>query len=767
MLIDKNQYINALLYKLIDQDLEASSLLVKALSLVGRSDKDDEIQPLQSILSKIGSGVNEHYYSFNDLELSEEGVFAKEGSNETLDVSVVKGIKERISQFITSWKGSEDTLKDSLYPLLHRLGARIATSKNQDASLFDQNRLLAAITCCLEKTEGKPQFILYKGAVSGIQSYIYSNIKAEQIGEADNSSKRLRGRSFMVAFINQVIAESIVEKIGLEQSNVLFVGGGQFTLLLPNTEKSKGQLDEITKSININLIKKVGMQLSVVGASKECGKSLCKDFAEYYSEVSIELDHAKYQKHNKYLGEVFQLFEYNEEQDTFINHAQANKDKEEIRLGTLVPYANYILEVKALSDDDKRALNELIKHIGEHPTFHKKENYSPAVRSLAFLGKHYYIIKGNANNTEDNSSTALLSFLEALKDYLKSAPLSLKIIALNDADVESLVRKFNTLGLDISYAFRFTGNHTPIYPDDFNTGEYHKDATAGAVMLFEDLAAMDEHGSIGSKYQQLGVMRLDVDDLGAIFAAGLNPNSSAERLLCLSREFQLFFGGYFNTIARRHNMYVTYSGGDDAFVVGSWLNAINFAYSLNQAFRKFTCNNPEVNFSAGIFICNPHYPVPRFAKDAEVLEKEAKSYEKYNHEIKYKNAICLFNHTLNWVDFEAMIQKTKYLTQFLPEDGNSKKGDYIRRSMLRRILRLIQTSKFDLFERYRNIAAFHGLIARQGYGEKKLDQVKPSTYPEFIKELVQLVSQKDEASQQELDHYTIPFHILLYNTKMN
>ena len=96
---------------------------------------------------------------------------------------------------------------------------------------------------------------------------------------------------------------------------------------------------------------------------------------------------------------------------------------------------------------------------------------------------------------------------------------------------------------------------------------------------------------------------------------GLDEYSTISRVTSLSRQLSLFFKFYINKICRGNiaveadvplnNFYINdvenkekklvivYSGGDDVFVVGAWIDVINFANDLRSAFRIFTCK--EIN----------------------------------------------------------------------------------------------------------------------------------------------------------------------------
>lgn len=746
-------YINALLDGLIPGQPASPDELATAYELCGFSRENARRRPLAAILGKVGGKNTEYVFQPGALSLDEEGVFAKTGVQENLS-DWEKEVTEGWNTFQKAFSGSGGYAY-SLYHFLHAYGARIsygAASEAADASLFDRNRVLAAVTSCLSYNNGEARFLILKGAIGGIQKYIYHNIGAEQIGDADKTSKRLRGRSFLVAFINQVIAESIVESLGLEQANILFVGGGHFTLLLPDNEKLVNQLNASLKQINLGMLENIGPQLSLITAWERCEGNIGEQFAEQYRKVHGKLEVQKQRRYQSYLTEVFAHIEQLDEA------AESKQESEEEELGRLAPYAKFILEVQG----GEEALQALRGDASG-------ENHAPAITAFSFLGKHFYIIKDEVvdEEAEQELRTRLIRFLNTHSKELKGCN-RLKIIALNNPDILSSIAAFQNTGLDLSYGFHFVGNHAPVYKD---ASLFQPPAEKGNVMLFEDLAKLNENGEPRLAYEQLGVMRLDVDDLGAIFAHGLDKGgqqASMERLLCLSREFQLFFGGYFNLMAKENYMYVTYSGGDDAFVIGSWLNALRFGETLRGEFGRFNCGNDNVSFSAGILLCNPHYPIPRLAKDGAAMEKRAKEFlgdgeERFERE---KNALHVFEHTLRWKEFKTVMDFEKKLSVVLPE-GEGAAAHKIRRSMLRRFLRIIQTSKNEPFERYRHIAALHGLLARHGYGHNTIEneRARLDEAGELIKELLQKASNQSTEGQREFDHYTIPLHIALYKTK--
>ena len=87
------------------------------------------------------------------------------------------------------------------------------------------------------------------------------------------------------------------------------------------------------------------------------------------------------------------------------------------------------------------------------------------------------------------------------------------------------------------------------------------------------------------KLRKLGILRMDVDNLGSIFQSGLSKEkSSLARYASLSRSFDYFFSGYINNIVMQEEnvdkSFIVYSGGDDLFIVGEWNTTIRIAKTI-------------------------------------------------------------------------------------------------------------------------------------------------------------------------------------------
>jgi CRISPR-associated protein Csm1 len=160
---------------------------------------------------------------------------------------------------------------------------------------------------------------------------------------------------------------------------------------------------------------------------------------------------------------------------------------------------------------------------------------------------------------------------------------------------------------------------------------------------------------------RLGILRMDVDNMGDMFTEGLGENASLARLASLSFAVHLFFDGWVGHLAKKrndedkrgHRLYSIYSGGDDLFFVGSWDAVAELAVQIRTDLARYTGQHPGVHASAGIVLVGGKYPLSQAAQDAGRAEKAAKDLQwldggKQTHK---KDAITFLGKTLPWERF--------------------------------------------------------------------------------------------------------------------
>ena len=177
---------------------------------------------------------------------------------------------------------------------------------------------------------------------------------------------------------------------------------------------------------------------------------------------------------------------------------------------------------------------------------------------------------------------------------------------------------------------------------------------------------------------RMGVLRMDVDNLGAIFRRGLSPDKcSFSRYSVLSRSLDYFFSGYINKIWESNDNYknytqIIYSGGDDLFIVGKWDIVIEMANEIYIKFKEWTCDNPDITLSGGISFVYPKFPILKAAEMSADEEKNAKNHKYIETE---KNAISIFGYAFNWeYELKYLIKLKNTIKELLEKENGMPQG---------------------------------------------------------------------------------------------
>ncbi len=204
-----------------------------------------------------------------------------------------------------------------------------------------------------------------------------------------------------------------------------------------------------------------------------------------------------------------------------------------------------------------------------------------------------------------------------------------------------------------------------------------------------DFDALGDFAQYRTGTNKLGILKLDVDNLGQLFGASNEQNAKE-----YSKSFSEFFTrtiyeGLFasqsfglNDIqeeAYRANIYPIFTGGDDCFIIGGWDAILCFTKDLHELFvhdsmlSKIRLDNKPISFSAGIVLVNPTHPVRHFVELAESALTKAKA--------DGKNKICVFDLTFSWADYKHILATSKLLAvEMITENISRAYLDKIRKS---------------------------------------------------------------------------------------
>lgn len=553
-----------------------------------------------------------------------------------------------------------------------------STNDSPDISLYDHLRSTTAIATCLydylgeknpsliqpgEKTQQEKikafydndeKFALLIAAdISGIQKFIYqiSSVKA---------ATSLKGRSFYLQIICDAAARCFLQRLNLPSTNLIYSSGGNFFLLAPNTQSVKDKITEITREINKNLLMKYNGNLFLgVGQTKLSGKDFLYNLSDKWGEAIRNANAAKRRRFSNFADEAFFKPQERKNAEACDNCGadcdtsdltKIKGDEEEkycplcrefIRAGNKLKDAQFLIEFA----DSKDKIKESFYPLGDIPIGY---------------------IMSNADNLSKNVETSYGSHFK-------------KIYHLNNTDY--LIERKTALLEDFAYGFKFYGgNYLPRNQDN-------EPAT------FDYLAGVrDNPEEETTSFKRLGVLRMDVDNLGAIFSRGFlydrfegekiqdrkEPYSIA-RISTLSSMLDIFFSGYLNTLHQKEDkdykdlLYILYSGGDDLFIVGRWDKVIDFAALIRDEFKKFTCQHPDLSISGGLALTPPKYPIHRSADLAGEAEEISKSKRIINGQEMEKDAFCFFfGKILCWNDFKVARALKEALVQWINNNQKPK-----------------------------------------------------------------------------------------------
>jgi CRISPR-associated protein Csm1 len=538
---------------------------------------------------------------------------------------------------------------------------------DRDISLFDHLKLTCAVAACLSTQEGDapcfedatldaiaggdqggtPLAYLVRGEVSGIQNFIYHIARAES--DKGGTARRLRGRSFYVALIVDLIADLLIRKLDLSPANILFCGGGRFDLLAPVSEFHREKIKKVEKEIERWLLDNFYGELSIqISYDTAIRAKDFSDFSSVHQESNERIAEMKRRKFNSALNDRFFLGWTDETGDSVPSEAQP--------IYRICPVC-HITPI----DDDKELCDQCKLH-GEIGRMLPKGSTD----FLAYIYKPAQPVRDVKIAVEFElpfELTAALVDLKQARGLLRDHT-QITLFKLNEAEAFILDSSQETQAFD----FKFLGNSAPVAKRDFDSNDPDRVLKAGGVFDFTNIAS---ELTVGAKL--LAALKMDVDYLGMIFGLGLSQHTLL-RVSALSRSLDLFFNGWLNRICEEESkrwidekeersgltdnlFYIVYSGGDDLLIIGPWEQTLKLAQKIRSEFGEFCGDDPNITLSGGAVLFKPHFPVHRFAKLAEVELKRSKDID-LSKMVKgdfQKDRFTVFSQKVPWMTREEEV----------------------------------------------------------------------------------------------------------------
>lgn len=626
-----------------------------------------------------------------------------------------------------------------------------------DISLYVHSKITSAVASCMKLYFDEQQiqdykkycfnsgskifrnekiYLLISGDISGIQDFIYTI-------PSKGALKTLRGRSLYIDLLLEEFIDEYLEQIGLSRANVLYSGGGHFYILAPNIEDTKKAIDKLQAKMNRWLMENIGINLYLAIGTAECSaNNLMKSEAQ---------------------GNLFAI----------VN--KKLKDDKTIRYSKDEDFLEYIFNVEKEKDTAKKECNIC------HNLVDKLWKYNSDEEIACEFCLNLYKL-GQDILTQDLVFVISEEKIDGgIKIFGKDKDLYMYAVNIEDIDmfkgkILRIYSKNNLLENDLAIR---------LYLADYSAKNENDE-----VMTFDDLAKSS--CKIDKGIKRLGVLRLDVDDLGIAFSSGFVSDkdkiednlryATLSRYADLSKDISMFFKVAINKIcagdltgcvdfeekafnifgiakAKKRKVNIIYAGGDDLFLVGAWDEVLEVAIDINRAFKQFT--NGKLTLSAGMAMFSPTYPISKMAEIAGLLVQMSKSK-------KDKNSIALFGmetnlkangqleckHIYTWADFEMKVCKEKmnYLLARLSFDGDKFNKLSVGKSLIYRLMDLIQLADEDKL----NIARFAYVLARMQPKQDK-DEQKRKVYEDFVSKMYQWINNNEDKKQ-----LTTALNLLVY-----
>lgn len=653
------------------------------------------------------------------------------------------------SHFIT--KDISQISINQLLQILEEGFSYVPSSTNRaevcDISLYVHSKITSAVASCMKLYFDEQQiqdykkycfnsgnkifrnekiYLLVSGDISGIQDFIYTI-------PSKGALKTLRGCSLYIDLLLEEFIDEYLEQIGLSRANVLYSGGGHFYILAPNIEDIKKSIDKLQAKMNRWLMENIGINLYLAIGTAECSaNNLMKSEAQ---------------------GNLFAI----------VN--KKLKDDKTIRYSKDEDFLEHIFNVEKEKDTAKKECNIC------HNLVDKLWKYNSDEEIACEFCLNLYKL-GQDILTQDLVFVISEEKIDGgIKIFGKDKDLYMYAVNIEDIDmfkgkILRIYSKNNLLENDLAIR---------LYLADYSAKNENDE-----VMTFDDLAKSSCKTDKGIK--RLGVLRLDIDDLGIAFSSGFVSDkdkiednlryATLSRYADLSKDISMFFKVAINKIcagdltgcvdfeekvfnifgiakAQKRKVNIIYAGGDDLFLVGAWDEVLEVAIDINRAFKQFT--NGKLTLSAGMAMFSPTYPISKMAEIAGLLVQMSKNR-------KDKNSIALFGmetnlkangqleckHIYTWADFEMKVCKEKmnYLLARLSFDGDKFNKLSVGKSLIYRLMDLIQLTDEDKL----NIARFAYVLARMQPKQDK-DEQKRKVYEDFVSKMYQWINNNEDKKQ--------------------
>lgn len=585
--------------------------------------------------------------------------------------------------------------------LYHHLKATAAIASSLFVGLKERGADFNADLERLIFDRKEERYLLVAADLSGIQDFVYT------IG-SKAALKTLRGRSFYLDLLMESVAVQLLEHLGLGRVHLVYATAGTLLLLVPNTDRIRQGIEEFTKEFNQWLFREFRAKLYLAIASVAlAGCSLDADAVSAKGTKGDKtLDGALQALHGRLGSRKTAKWKEPLEKDGGFLFAPAAVSREcdvcRSHEGVNAYAVGPSLRPAADGDDGEGERHELCRFCAQMvrlgqvlpraDRFYECASATPGEASgdsvrfpsairLEVWNKSYWIA------TPEFSPTTGLSGAKVLAEYGMREPWSLPEAG------DGAVRPFPT----------------------------------GAFLAEPEFVSLAQQACGDAR---LGVLVMDVDRLGAIFARGLTPQTLG-RLSDLSARLNLFFKYYLPAMfeeaaqvvekerllprtKKGYAVNLVYAGGEDLLLVGAWDDVFDAAVAVWGEFCRYVGGNPDVTLSAGIAVVDERAAFYRAVEEAKQEEKKAKN--------EGRDRLGALGLTLPWRDVageeggEGLRNILNHFAQALEQNGRTIRPTFMSASFFRRYAAIVERAGKDLGHWY--APQLHDVVGRKAGSEK-------------------------------------------------
>jgi len=475
------------------------------------------------------------------------------------------------------------------------------------------------------------KFRLLCGDLSGIQKYLFAISKSSGRGV----SKIFRARSFYLQTLTRSVIIEIQKRTGLFSVCRLVDSGGKFIIILPDTQATVGEIENLDKEIQLWFRKKFKglLTMSLSWSTRMTQQDLLMSrFKNKIDEANENLEAVKLRK-------LYRTFEKNgpvihSDYDEFeggncslceINAADmASSTKYEEKEGVVTPVC--------------RDCCDQIVYIGTRLPRTKFLIYGKQGKIPLFGDIHLGL------SIEPPSDLKDVYHVDALEDGANFSRFRIARHLPNIGREELADERWFKL-------FEKEDGFNELIKDFGDDPEAIIPKTFG--MIADKSRKILENGAISGR-PLLGFLKADVDNLGLMFSLGLGDKLSVARMAFLSRMLNIFFSDYTVALLEKEfpDIYVVFSGGDDLFLIGPWRQTIQFAITLRKKLGRFCADNADITLSCGILMARSRFPV---RKAVEITEDHLNLSKNFESEDRVKDSISLLGEVFSWQKLETLV----------------------------------------------------------------------------------------------------------------